>query len=326
MFEFVLFLFFSVTIVSLFVSGLDDLFMNIMFWFYRGKYKKSLPPFSVINSKPQYPIAIMIGAWREHRVIGRTLRIALKKIKYTNYRIFVAVYPNDLETIRAVREIAKLDHRVIICLNVENGPTTKADNLNNAYSCIKEYEKYYGEFDVILIHDSEDFIHPLSLKLFNYMINYEENYAVQIPVIPIKGKLGKLYHRINCDAFSEIHTKDMIVRQAIGSYVPFAGTGMAFSRKAFYYLESYTKEQDKKVEDLDRLLIDGKKPEKKHPPDRKNNRTPAYDNISIPGWDNKDKVVEDAKYTKKRMYFILLSTVIILTSLFCVIIWELQFS
>ena len=85
MFEFVLFLFFSVTIVSLFVSGLDDLFMNIMFWFYRGKYKKSLPPFSVINSKPQYPIAIMIGAWREHRVIGRTLRIALKKIKYTNH-------------------------------------------------------------------------------------------------------------------------------------------------------------------------------------------------------------------------------------------------
>jgi adsorption protein B len=314
---------FFITITMLFVSGLDDLFMNTAYWLFRGKYKKKLKDFSEINSKPEHPVAIMIGAWREERVIGRTLRIALQKIKYSNYRIFVAVYPNDLDTIRVVREIAKEDHRIIVCLNVEDGPTTKADNLNNTYSCIKEYENYYGEFDVILIHDSEDFIHPLSLKLFNYMINYEGNYGVQIPVVPIKSKLGKLYHRINCDAFAETHTKDMIVRQELGSYIPFAGTGMAFSRKAFLYLESFSKEQDKKIEDINTFLADGVN--QKHQPETNYNRLPQYENIAIPGWDNLEKESEDAKYTNFRKYTVISGTVLFLFIVFCVIIWKLEF-
>ncbi len=238
-----------VTVIFLLVSGLDDLFMDIMYWFYRRKYKSSLPTFSEIDSKPERSIAIMIGAWKEEKVIGRTLTIALKKLRYTNFRIFVAVYPNDLRTVKVVRDIARKDHRVILCLNPQDGPTTKADNLNNSYACIKEYEKQFGEFDIILIHDSEDFIHPLSLKLFNYLIMYKGNYGVQIPVIPIKSRLGKLYHRTYCDAFAELHSKDMIVRQAIGSYIPFAGTGMAFNRKAFHYLESKSIEQEKKMEE-----------------------------------------------------------------------------
>lgn len=325
MMENFIYILFFITIIILFVSGLDDFFMNVMYWFFRGGYKKKFKDFSVINSKPEHPVAIMIGAWREEKVIGRTLRIALQKIKYSNYRIFVAVYPNDLNTIQVVREIAKVDHRIIVCLNTEDGPTTKADNLNNTYSCIKEYEKYHGEFDVILIHDSEDFIHPLSLKLFNYTINYEGNYGVQIPVVPIKSKLGKLYHRINCDAFAETHTKDMIVRQAMGSYVPFAGTGMAFSRKAFNYLESFSKEQDKRVENISNVFGEKIDLSNKHQPDKNGNGMPQYDNIPIPGWDNSEKEFEDAKYTNIRMYTVLGSTILVLFVAFAVIIWKLEF-
>ena len=319
-----------VTVIFLLVSGLDDLFMDIMYWFYRRKYKSSLPTFSEIDSKPERSIAIMIGAWKEEKVIGRTLTIALKKLRYTNFRIFVAVYPNDLRTVKVVRDIARKDHRVILCLNPQDGPTTKADNLNNSYACIKEYEKQFGEFDVILIHDSEDFIHPLSLKLFNYLIMYKGNYGVQIPVIPIKSRLGKLYHRTYCDAFAELHSKDMVVRQAIGSYIPFAGTGMAFNRKAFHYLESKSIEQEKKMEEYykkhtnpeaihaaeEELLKDeqdirGSQDENKF----KDDPYPQYSNIKIPGWDDDEKQVSDKKYTTARQYSILLSLLVVLASI-----------
>jgi hypothetical protein len=151
----------------------------------------------------------------------------------------VGVYPNDPDTIRVVQEISRKDARIIPCINNLNGPTTKADNLNTLYAGLLEYEKHYGQFEVILVHDAEDFIHPNSLKLYNFLLGYKGYHAVQIPVIPIKSKLGKLFHRTYCDAFAEVHTKDMIVRQAMGTFIPFAGTGMGFHRKTFNYLEKY---------------------------------------------------------------------------------------
>ncbi len=227
-----------VTVIILLISGIDDSFIDLMYWINRKKYKNSLPGFSEIDGKPEKPVAIIIGAWKEYKVIGRTLTLALNKIKYSNYRIFVGVYPNDLKTVKVVRDIARKDKRVILCLNIIDGPTTKADNLNNLYSCLKEYEILNGLFEIILIHDSEDFIHPLSLKLFNYFIAYKGYYGIQIPVIPIKSKYGRFFHRTYCDAFAELHSKDLIVRQSLGSFVPFAGTGMGFNRNAFFYLET----------------------------------------------------------------------------------------
>lgn len=236
-----------VTAILLVVSGLDDIFIDLVYWFNRGRYKRQLPTVDEIQGKPERSIAIMVGAWQEYRVIGRTLSYALNNLKYSNFKIFVAVYPNDLRTVKAVREYARKDKRVILCLNPQDGPTTKADNLNNLYSCVLEYERLHGNFDIMLVHDSEDFIHPMSLKLFNYMIMYKGYMAIQIPVIPIKSSAGKFFHRMYCDAFSELHTKDMIVRQTIGSFIPFAGTGMGFSRKAFFYLEEHSEETPAEV-------------------------------------------------------------------------------
>lgn len=311
-----------VTAIIIIVSGLDDFFIDMLYWFNRRKYKKNLPSFSDMDSKPEKPIAIMIGAWKEERVIGRTLTIALKKMRYNNYRFFLAVYPNDLPTVKVVREIARKDHRVILCLNPNDGPTTKADNLNNAFTCVKEYEKHFGEFDIILIHDSEDFIHPLSLKLFNYLIMYKGNYAVQIPVIPIKSRLGKLAHRTYCDAFAELHTKDMIVRQAIGSYIPFSGTGMAFSRKAFHYLEAESIEAEKRKAGIPSGRIDksvyAESDQENFTPDNAGNDLyPEYEDIPIPGWDDEQKKKDDVKLNSElRKYSILGSLVVILGLIF----------
>lgn len=78
-----------VTVILLLVSGLDDLFMDVMFWFYRRKYKANLPTFSEMDSKPERSIAIMIGAWKEEKVIGRTLTISGKNcaIRISGYSL-----------------------------------------------------------------------------------------------------------------------------------------------------------------------------------------------------------------------------------------------
>lgn len=226
-----------VTAITLVITGLDDLYMDLLYWIYRKKYKAKMPDFDEMFNKGEKPIAIILGAWKESSVIGRTLSYAARNLKYDNYRFFVGVYPNDPDTIRIVKEISKKDSRVIACINPQNGPTTKADNLNSLYAGLCEYEKVYGEFEIVLVHDAEDFMHPLSLKLYNYLIGYKGYHGVQIPVIPIKSKLGGIFHRTYCDAFAEVHTKDMIVREAMDTFIPFSGTGMGFHRKAIYYLE-----------------------------------------------------------------------------------------
>jgi hypothetical protein len=226
-----------VTAILLAISGIDDLYMDMLFWLMRRKYKSRFPDFTNMMEKTEKPIAIILGAWSESSVIGRTLSYAVRNLKYDNFRIFVGVYPNDKETIRIVKEISLKDARVIACINPQNGPTTKADNLNSLYAGLCEYEKIYGEFEIIIVHDAEDFIHPNSLKLYNFLIGYKGYHAIQIPVIPIKSKLGGLLHRTYCDAFAEVHTKDMIVRQGMGTFIPFSGTGMGFHRKTMYFLE-----------------------------------------------------------------------------------------
>jgi len=224
--------------IALILSGLDDLYVDISYWLHKRKYKNSLPELKQIMSAEESPVALVIGAWNEYSVIGRTLSIALNKIKYNNYRIFVGVYQNDERTQKEVWRFAKDDPRVIMCVNPKDGPTSKADNLNNVFDCIRLYERTHTDFSVILIHDSEDFIHPLSMKLYNYQIAHNGYHAIQIPVVPIKSKIGKLFHRTYCDAFAEMHTKELIVRQSLNAYIPFAGTGMAFNRKIFNYLET----------------------------------------------------------------------------------------
>ncbi|RPI17897.1 MAG: phage adsorption protein NrfB [Ignavibacteriae bacterium] len=226
--------------VLLVISGIDDIMVDLLYWFNRWKYARNLPNIDDVTSVNENAIALIICAWREYKVIGRTLTYALSKMKYSNYQIFVGIYPNDTKTLEVVKRIAQKNNRVVICVNSHDGPTTKADNLNNVYNSINRFEADTGKaFDVVLIHDSEDFIHPLSLKLFNYILMYQGIDAVQIPVVPIKDNKGKFIHRTYCDAFAEVHSKDLIVRQALKAFIPFAGTGMAFKRTIFKHLEAH---------------------------------------------------------------------------------------
>lgn len=224
--------------ILLVVSGIDDILVDLMYWFNRLKYRRNLPKIDEVTQVAENPVALIICCWREYKVIGRTLTYALNKMKYSNYQLFVGVYPNDTKTLEVVKRIAQKNNRVVICVNSHDGPTTKADNLNNVYNSMKRFEADNNKnFEIVLIHDSEDFIHPFSLKLFNYILFHQGVDAVQIPVVPIKDDKGKFIHRTYCDAFAEVHSKDLIVRQSLRVFIPFAGTGMAFKRDIFRALE-----------------------------------------------------------------------------------------
>lgn len=212
------------------VSGLDDLFIAII------SLLPSREPFpwpsnSELENAAQRPIAILIPLWQEHRVIGQMLDRNLASIRYSNFEVFVGVYPNDALTMRAVSDAAACDPRIHVATLPHAGPTSKGDCLNWIYHCIREFESEEGlRFDIIVTHDAEDLMHPESLRLINW---FSRDYQmVQIPVLALPTPLPNLTHGLYCDEFAEYQSKDIPVRQRLGGFLPANGVGTGFDRGA----------------------------------------------------------------------------------------------
>jgi adsorption protein B len=224
-----------------FLSGLDDLFIDIYYWIryaYRlWKYRHSPPlTYQRLNDKPEQWVAVLVPCWHEAGVISTMLRHNCNSIDYKNYYIFVGVYPNDPSTVADVQSVADEIYHVKCVIGETPGPTNKAANLNGVYRYVKSFEQTLGvTFDIFIFHDSEDIIHPLSFKLYNYLC--PQNHMIQIPIFPLSVPYSNFTHWVYADEFSEIHTKDIIVREAIRGHVPSAGVGTAFSRHALKVLE-----------------------------------------------------------------------------------------
>lgn len=222
------------------LSGLDDLFIDIYFWIRyawrirKGRHYEPLTYEKLITPKEKY-IAVLVPCWHEAGVIQTMLKHNYYSIEYTNYFFFVGVYPNDPETIKEVQSVAATIKQVQCVIGGTPGPTNKATNLNEIYQHVKQFEKSQEEpFSIYLFHDSEDIIHPLSFKLYNYLIPRKD--MIQIPVFPLAVNYFNFTHWLYADEFSENHTKDIIVRESIKAHVPSAGVGTAFSEKAIQVL------------------------------------------------------------------------------------------
>ena len=229
------FTFFSVII--LFISGLDDFFVDVYYWIRRG-YRSMLgkgnyPEISVdeLLAHPEKPLALMVPAWDEAVVIEKMLKNTLKTFQYDNLHIFVGTYPNDMATQEKVDNVTAIHKNVHKVINKTPGPTTKADCLNNVIDTIFEYEKLTGiQFHCFTYHDSEDIVHPLELKLANYVIGEKD--LMQIPVMPLTTNPWNFNGTHYQDEFIETGFKDMIVRESISGYVPSSGVATSFSRQA----------------------------------------------------------------------------------------------
>jgi adsorption protein B len=214
------------------LSGLDDLVLDLVCgadWLRRRV--SGTPPLAPPAERPEKRTAIFVPLWREHRVIESMLEHNVSAIRHDNYEFFIGAYPNDAETQEAVGRAEARFPNVHLALCPHGGPTSKADCLNWIYQRMLVYEQERAvRFEVIVVHDAEDLIHPDELR---WIGAYTDRYAmVQIPVLPLPTPGAEFTHGVYCDEFAEYQTKDMPARQLLGGFIPSNGVGTGYTREA----------------------------------------------------------------------------------------------
>src|SRR5437868_303487 len=163
----------------IFISSLDDLFIDIWYWARRlvrrtgversGRYRRLTV--EQLREREEQPLAIMVPAWQESDVIASMVQNMVEVMEYRNYRVFIGTYPNDQPTIDEVEKMAKRYPQVQRVEVPHPGPTSKADCLNAVVAAIFDFEReHQTEYAGVVLHDSEDVLHPLELKFFNYLL------------------------------------------------------------------------------------------------------------------------------------------------------------
>jgi bacteriophage N4 adsorption protein B len=223
--------------VGFLVSGLDDLFVDVYYWLrelYRNIFiKHRIRPITEddLERKPEQLTAILIPAWHESQVIDRMLQNAVETLSYSKYDIFVGTYPNDVATQFAVETVRERYHQVNKVVCPHPGPTTKADCMNWVFQAMQLAEQEKGiRYEIVVLHDSEDVVHPLELRILNWLIPRKD--MVQLPVVPLERPARYWTAGTYLDEFAEYHSKDIIVRERLASVIPSAGVGTGFSRAA----------------------------------------------------------------------------------------------
>ncbi|MCW8194190.1 phage adsorption protein NrfB [Proteobacteria bacterium 005FR1] len=231
------------TIVAalLLISGVDDLFIDLVYWCRRAwraatVYKRyGRFDYRELYALEEKPFAILVPAWQETGVVRQMAELAATTLDYENYHIFVGTYPNDPGTQHEVDQVcARFPnvHKVVCALP---GPTSKADCLNNILNAILLFENSVNlSFQGFILHDAEDLVSPLELRLFNYLVARKD--LIQIPVYPLERSWKSFTSLTYVDEFAEQHGKDVSVREALAGQVPSAGVGTCFSRRAIVAL------------------------------------------------------------------------------------------
>jgi adsorption protein B len=97
------------------------------------------------------------------------------------------------------------------------------------------------QFEIFVMHDAEDIVHPLSFKYFNYLM--PRMHMVQLPVFALEWQNARWVAGIYIDEFAENHSKDLRARELLNGTVPSAGVGTALSRAAIEFLRQKHQQQ-----------------------------------------------------------------------------------
>jgi adsorption protein B len=222
------------------ISSLDDIFVDAYYWITkaRGSWAADdarIPDLSVINNVPERSFAIIIPAWEEHEVIFSMLYSNTSLVKYQKLHYFVGAYQNDPHTQAEVKRAQTHNPNIHLTIVPRDGPTSKADCLNQIIAGIFLYEaEARMQFAGVIMHDSEDLIHPHEIRLFNVLVGTYD--FIQLPVFSFARPLRSMVAGIYMDEFAEMHTKDLRVRQRVSGVIPCAGVSACFSRDAIVKL------------------------------------------------------------------------------------------
>lgn len=218
------------------LGGIDDLMVDVV-WLTRRLWRRltvySVHPRATAATLPlsRAPgkIAVFIPAWREEAVIGDMLRRTLAVWGGDAYRLYVGCYANDPATIAAARLVD--DPRIHVVVGPTQGPTTKAACLNVLYRAMLNDEEGGTQPHVaVLLHDAEDSVHPDELNVHAAL---GARFALlQTPVLPLRQPDSPWVSGHYLDEFAEAHSRDMVVREALGAALPSAGVGCSIRRDA----------------------------------------------------------------------------------------------
>lgn len=247
----------ALLVLVIFVSSLDDLFIDLWYWsrriFRRARIERSSRyrrlTVEQLRDREEQPLAIMVPAWQESDVIAAMVQNMVEVLEYRNYRVFVGTYPNDQPTIDEVERMVRRYPQLQRVEVPHPGPTSKADCLNAVVAAIFDHERDQGnEFAGVVLHDSEDVLHPLELKFFNYLLPRKD--MIQLPVASLERDWYELVAGTYMDEFAESHAKEMVVRESVAGMVPSAGVGTCFSRRALAALVGATRNKPFNIDSL----------------------------------------------------------------------------
>lgn len=225
------------------IGALDDLAVDGLWLWLRARGRAATARRSrtaLRNRRLSGPVAVLIPAWQESAVIGRTIRHLLETWPQADLRLYVGCYRNDPATLGAAIAAARCDPRVRLVIHGREGPTTKADCLNRLYAALALDEARSGQrFAMLVFHDAEDMVDAGALGLLDETIAAGADF-VQLPVEPLiprqRGFWARQIGSHYCEEFAEAHGKAMVVRDALGGGLPGAGVGCAASRRALDWL------------------------------------------------------------------------------------------
>lgn len=247
--------------VGVLISSLDDMFIDAYYWvrkLYRwAMVEPKYPPLKLeqLLEKEESYLAIMVPAWQEHDVIAQMVENTIATMRYQKYVIFLGTYQNDAKTAAEADRMARRFPTMVKRATVPNdGPTCKADCLNWIAQSIFLYEEQHAmQFAGLIVHDSEDVIHPLEFRMFNYLVARKD--LIQMPVLSLERGWYDWVGATYMDDFAEWHAKEMIVRESLNGLVPGSGVSTCYSRRAIQLLADENKNQpfntDTLTEDYD---------------------------------------------------------------------------
>lgn len=213
------------------VGAFDELIVDLAWFWLRltRRARTAVLPATFAETRLTQPMAVLIPAWHEDRVIGATIGHMLRVWRDPLLRVYVGCYANDPATLAAVVAAAGGDPRLRLVVHGAQGPTTKADCLNRLYRALCADEARTNRmYRGVVLHDAEDMVHPAGLAAIARGL--EEAEFVQLPVRPEPRADSPWIAGHYLDEFSESHAKAMVVRDALGAALPAAGVGCGFDR------------------------------------------------------------------------------------------------
>lgn len=214
------------------IGALDEIAVDLTYVWLRasGRVKVSRIDAGALMARPlRGRCAVFLPAWQESRVIGATLSHALRVWPQGDMRLYVGCYPNDPETVAAIKLAVGDDPRVRVIIHQAEGPTSKPDCLNLLYRALVTDERTEGwAARMVVLHDAEDMVDPAALPLLDRAL--EEVDFAQLPVMALPQRRSRWIAGHYTDEFAEAHARTMVVRSALGAGIPGAGVGCAVAR------------------------------------------------------------------------------------------------